>query len=116
MILDYLDINCESQYPSVQATISGAALKTVPKLSKNLVAYMLAVCRYVNCPFDSRAQGVAEAVASATLADLNKLATKPNVASLKRKLEEWYSEALKPLALRNAPCARNLCFNSCSFA
>ena len=111
-----LDINCESQYPSVQATISGAALKAVPKLSKNLLAYMLAVCPYVNCPFDSRAKGVAEAVASAALADLNKLANKPYMASLKRKLEEWYSEALKPLALRNALCARNLCFNSCSFA
>ena len=79
-----LDINCESQYPSVQATISGAALKAVPKLSKNLVAYMLAVCPYVNCPFDSRAKGVAEAVASAALADLNKLANKIYMASLKR--------------------------------
>ena len=73
-------------YLELHSTISGAALKAVPKLSKNLVAYMLAVCPYVNCPFDSCAKGVAEAMASAALADLNKLANKLYMASLKRKL------------------------------
>jgi hypothetical protein len=43
-----LDVKCESQYPSVQATVthladSGAALKAVPKLlSKHTVAYIMA--------------------------------------------------------------------------
>jgi hypothetical protein len=40
-----------TQYPSVQATKSGAGLKAIPKLSKHLVAYMeglLAVSPYVN--------------------------------------------------------------------
>ena len=68
----------ESQYPSVQATKSGAALKAVPKLSKHLVAYMeglLTVSPYVNGPFDSRAKGVTEAVAAAALSarDLNRV-------------------------------------------
>jgi hypothetical protein len=67
-----LDVKCETQYPSVQATKSGAALKAVPKLSKHLVAYMEpeglhAVSPYVNGPFKSRAKGVAEAVAAAAL-------------------------------------------------
>ena len=92
-----MDVKCESQYPSVQATKSGAALKAVPKLSKHLVAYMegllrLAVTRspYVNGPFDSRAKGVAEAVAAAALSDLNQLANEPYMAYLKHKLGEWY--------------------------
>jgi hypothetical protein len=89
----------ESQYPSVQATKSGAALKAVPKLSKHLVAYMeglLAVSPYVNGPFDSRAKGVAEAVAAAALSDLNQLANEPYMAYLKRKLGGWYREAPRP--------------------
>jgi hypothetical protein len=48
-----LDVKYETQYPLVQATKSGAALKAVPKLSKHLVAYMeglLAVSPYVNGP------------------------------------------------------------------
>ena len=60
-----MDVKCESQYPTVQATKSGAALKAVPKLSKHLVAFikgLLAVSPYVNGPFDSRAMGVAKAV------------------------------------------------------
>ena len=94
-----MDVKCESQYPSVQATKSGAALKAVPKLSKHLVAYMeglLAVSPYVNCPFDSRAKGVAEAVAAAALSDLNQLANEPYMAYLKRKLGGWYREAPRP--------------------
>ena len=58
-----------------------------PKLSpgKHLVAYMeglLTVCPYVNSPFDARAnlKGVAEAVATAALADLNRLANEPYMA------------------------------------
>jgi hypothetical protein len=77
-----MDIKCGSQYPSVQATKSGAALKVVLKLSKHLVAYiesLLAVCPYVNGPFNFQAKGVAEAVAAVALTDLNnlKLANKP---------------------------------------
>jgi hypothetical protein len=75
-----LDVKCETQYPSVQATKSGAALKVVPKLSKHLVAYMeglLAVSPYVNGPFYSSAKGVAEPVAAATLSDLNQLGNEP---------------------------------------
>ncbi len=88
-----MDVKCETQYPSVQATKSGAALKAVPKLSKHLIAYMeglLAVSPYVNGPFISRAKGVAEAVAAAALSDLNQLANEPYMAYLKRKLGEWY--------------------------
>jgi hypothetical protein len=94
-----LDVKCETQYPSVQATKSGAALKEVPKLSKHLVAYMeglLAMSPYVNGPFDSRAKGVAEAVAATALSDLNQLANEPYMAYLKRKLGEWYREAPRP--------------------
>ena len=83
----------ESQYPSVQATKSGAALKAVQKLSKHLIVYMedlLTVCplAYMNCPFDSCAKGVAEAVAAAALMSLNnlKLANEPYMAYLKCKL------------------------------
>ena len=97
-----MDVKCETQYPSVQATKFGAALKAVPKLSKHLVAYMeglLAVSRYVNGPFDSHAKGVAvlaEAVAAAALSDLNQLANEPYMAYLKRKLGGWYREAPRP--------------------
>ena len=96
-----MDFKCRSQYPSVQASKSGAALKAVSKLSRHLIAsrYMeslLAVtgCTYVNGPFDSHAKGVAEAVAAAALTDLTdgpdsvsnlKLATESYVAYLKRK-------------------------------
>jgi hypothetical protein len=55
-------------------------LAAVPKLSKHLVTHiegLLAVSPYVNGPFDSRAMGVAEAVAAAALLDLNKLASEP---------------------------------------
>jgi hypothetical protein len=71
------------QYPLVQATKSGTALKAVLKLSKHhFVLYMkglLAVCPYVNSPFDSHAniaKDVAEAVSAASLtpANLNNLA------------------------------------------
>jgi hypothetical protein len=89
----------ETQYPSVQATKFGAALKAVPKLSKHLVAYMeglLALSPYVNGPFYSRAKGVAEAVAAVALSDLNQLANEPYKAHLKRKLGEWYREAPRP--------------------
>jgi hypothetical protein len=58
------------QYPLVQATKSGASLKEVPKLCNLLVAYMeglLAMSPYLNCPFNSRAKGVAEAVAAVSL-------------------------------------------------
>jgi hypothetical protein len=94
-----LDVKSKTQYPLVQATKSGAALKAVPKLSKHLVAYMkclLAVSPYVNGPFDSRAKGVAKAVAAAALSDLNQLANKPYMAYLKRKLGEWYREPPRP--------------------
>jgi hypothetical protein len=99
-----LDVKCETQYPSVQATKSGAALKAVPKLSKHLVAYMeglLAVSPYVNGPF---AKGVAEAVAAAALSDLNQLANEPYMAYLQRKLGEWYSEAPRPARKQPAVC------------
>jgi hypothetical protein len=57
---------------------------------------LLAVSPYVNGPFNSHAKGVAvlaEAVAAAALSDLNQLA---NMAYLKHKLEEWYSDAPRP--------------------
>jgi hypothetical protein len=81
----------ETSVPSVQATKSGAALKAVPKLSKNLVAYMeglLAVSPYVNGPFDSHAKGVAVLAEAAALSDLNQLANELYMAYLKRKLGE----------------------------
>jgi hypothetical protein len=85
-----LNVKCEleSQYPLVQATKSGAALKEVLNLSKHhLFVYMeslLTVCPYTNCLFDSRAKGVAEAVAAPvltpeTLINL-KLANEPYMA------------------------------------
>ena len=53
----------ESQYLSIAASKSGDALKAVPKLSQNFVAYiqgLVALSPYQNGPFDSRAKGVAE--------------------------------------------------------
>jgi hypothetical protein len=57
---------------------------------------LLVVSPYVNGPFDSRAKGVAEAVAATALSNLNQLANEPFMAYLKRKLGEWYSEAPRP--------------------
>jgi hypothetical protein len=49
---------------------------------------LLAVSTYVNGTFDSRAKGVAEAVAAAALSDLNQLPNEPYMAYLKRKFGE----------------------------
>jgi hypothetical protein len=59
----------------------------------------------VNGPFDSHAKGVvvlAESVAAAALSDLNQLANEPDMAYLKRKLGEWYSEAPRPARKQTA--------------
>ncbi len=40
---------------------------------------LLAVSPYMNSPFDSRAEGVVEAVAAAALSDLNQLANNPYI-------------------------------------
>ena len=53
----------ESQYVSIAASKSGAALKAIPKISKHLVAYMeglVAVSPYMHGVFDPRAKGIAE--------------------------------------------------------
>ena len=66
----------ESQYLSIAASKSGAALKAIPKISKHLVAYMeglVAVSPYKDGPFDSRAKGVAEHAATEAFNNLNKL-------------------------------------------
>jgi hypothetical protein len=89
----------ETQYPSVQATKSGTALKAVLKLFEHLVTYMeglLAISPYVNGPFDSRTKGVA------ALSDLNQLANEPYMAYLKSKLGEWYSEPPRPASKQPA--------------
>ena len=60
----------ESQHLSISASKSGAALKAIPKISKQLVAYMaglVAVSPYTNGPFDSRTKGVAEHAATEAL-------------------------------------------------
>jgi hypothetical protein len=90
-----LDVKCGSQYPSVQATKSGAALKAVPKLSKPRAPHRVhggpaGREPLRGRPFDSRAKGVAKAVAAAALSDLNQLANEPYMAYLKGKLGEWY--------------------------
>jgi hypothetical protein len=54
---------------------------------------LLTVSPYMNGPFDSRAEGIVEAVAAAALSDLNQLANKPYMAYLKRTLGQWYSKA-----------------------
>ena len=89
----------ESQYLSIAASKSGAALKAIPKISKHLVAYMeglVAVSPYQDGPFDSRAKGVAEHTSAEAFNLLNKLNNEPYMAYLKRKLGEWYREAPKP--------------------
>jgi hypothetical protein len=78
----------ESQCPSVQASASGAALKAVPKLSKNLIAYIEhdggAACREplrdLNGPFGPHAKGFAEAAPAEAPKSLNK----PFMAYLKQ--------------------------------
>jgi hypothetical protein len=50
----------DSQYLSIAASRSGSALQAVPKISKNLVAYMaalVAVSPYKHGPFDFSCQG-----------------------------------------------------------
>ena len=89
----------ESQYLSIAASKSGAALKAIPKISKHLVAYMeglVAVSPYKDGPFDSRAKGVAEHAATEAFNNLNKIKNEPYMAYLKRKLGEWYREAPQP--------------------
>ena len=83
----------ESQYVSIAASKSGAALKAVPKISKHLVAYMaglVAVSPYKHGAFDPRAKGIAEQAATEAFNNLNKLKNEPYMAYLKRKLGEWY--------------------------
>jgi hypothetical protein len=89
----------ESQYLSIAASKSGAALKAIPKISKHLVAYMeglVAVSPYKDGPFDSRAKGVAEHAATEAFNNLNKIKNEPYMDYLKRKLGEWYREAPQP--------------------
>jgi hypothetical protein len=53
----------DSQYLFITASRSGSALLAVPKISKNLIAYMaglVAVSPYGHGPFNSRAKGVAQ--------------------------------------------------------
>jgi hypothetical protein len=75
----------------------------LPKISKNLVAYMkglVAVSPYNHDPFDSRAKGPEHASAKALkwLKPLNKLKNEPNMAYFKHMLlvGPWYSEAPRP--------------------
>jgi hypothetical protein len=52
----------ENHFLSTAATKFGSTLLAVPKVSKNLVAYLaglVAVSPYKHGPFDSRAKGVA---------------------------------------------------------
>jgi hypothetical protein len=70
----------DSQYLSIAASRSGRALPAVPKISKNLVAYMaglVAVSPYKHGPFDSRAKGVAEHASAEVMKNLNKLKNEP---------------------------------------
>lgn len=94
-----------SEYPPIEASPSGPALKAVPKISKQLVAYLeglVAVSPYKDGPFDSRAHGVAEHAYSEALAELNKHKTEDFQKYLKRKLGDWYREAPKPVRLQGA--------------
>jgi hypothetical protein len=50
----------------------------------------------VNCPFDSRAKGVAEPVAVAEFSDLNQLTNDFYMYYLKRELWKWYYKAQRP--------------------
>ena len=89
----------ESQYLSIPGSKSGGPLKAVPKISKNLVAYLeglLAVSPYASGAFDPRAKGVAEAAAMEALTALNKHTNEAYMSYLKRKLGDWYREAPRP--------------------
>ncbi len=71
-------------------------LLQLPKMSRNLVAYMaglVAVGSYKNGPFDSRAKGVVEHASTEAMKNPNKNKNKPYMAYLKHKLGEWYKEA-----------------------
>jgi hypothetical protein len=90
----------ESQYLSISASKSGPALKAVPKISKQLVAYLeglLAVSPYANGFCYSRAKGVAEAAATEAFKILNLRTNEAYMHYLKRKLGEWYREAPRPV-------------------
>ena len=74
------------------------ALPAVPKISKNLVAYIQVACMLVTASYaigagDRRANGLAEAQADAVLKHLNLVSNTDFTAFLKRKLLEWYAAA-----------------------
>ena len=97
----------ESQYLSIAASRSGAALPAIPKISKHLVAYMeglVAVSPYKDGTFDDRATGVAEHAYTQAFNNLNKIKNEPYMIHLKRKIGEWYRVVIA--RLQNL-CARN---------
>ena len=70
----------------------------MPKISKNLVAYiagMLVTAPYAIGAGDTRVAGLAEAHADAVLKYLNLVSDTDFTAFLKRKLVEWYAAAPK---------------------
>ena len=95
-----------SVYPASSAALGGAcpALSAVPKISRNLVAYLaglIVVTQYIGWAADTRASGLGEAHADVVLKVL-KLATDAAYTDfLQRKLVEWYAAA--PTSDRHAP-------------
>ena len=93
--VDEMEALASSEYDATPAAIGGAfpALRTVPKISKNLVADLaglIVVNPYLGGTADSRAAGIGEAHADVVLQVLE-LATDSNYSYfLKRKIVEWY--------------------------
>ena len=80
------------------------ALRAVPKISKNLVAYLaglFVVTPYAAGSGDTRAAGLAEAHADVVVKYLKLVSDADYTAYLQRKLVEWYAAA--PKSDRRAP-------------
>ena len=90
----------DSVYDAIPAALGSVcpALPAVPKISKNLFAYMagmLVTAPYAMVASDRRADGLAEAHANAVLKYLNLVPDIDFTAFLKLKLVEWYAAAPK---------------------
>ena len=84
----------DSVYDAIPAALGSVcpALPAVPKISKNLVAYiagMLVTAQYAIGAGDTRAACLAEAHANAVLKYPNLVSDTDFTAFLKRKLVEW---------------------------
>ena len=96
-----------SMYPASPAALGGVcpALSAVPKISRNLVAYLaglIVVTQYMGGTADPRANGIGEVHADVVHKTLKMVGDQAYYYDfLKRKLVDWYASA--PATARQAP-------------